>query len=116
MLNFCEVSSALLIPRPIAPTVIATAFTCSLPRSVSGVDGDDYNTPKPPVYRVIMPSQNRNGCFRHANQHRLLPATPPHGCSAAHAPAPRDGACACTGMRMRRGALMHAPECDTIDI
>jgi hypothetical protein len=105
--ELCEVSSD---SRPIPSTVCATAFTCILPRFIGGVDMDDYNTPKPPVYRVIVPSQNRNGCFRHANQHSLLPATPPHACSAAHAPAPRDGACACTGMCMQRGALMHAPD------
>jgi hypothetical protein len=94
--------------RPIPSTVYATAFTCLLPRSVGGFDTDDYNTPKPPVYRVIVPSQNRNGCFLLANQHSLLPASPLHACSAARTSTPRDGARACTGMRHAAAAAIHA--------
>ena len=93
LLNFAK---SLLIPGRSCRPFSATAFTCFVPRSDGRVNGDDYNTPTPPVYRVIGPSQNRNGCFRLANQHSLLPAPSPHACSAAHASAPRNGACACT--------------------
>jgi hypothetical protein len=76
-------------------TVASTASPCFLRSVVRGVDAIDYNTPKPPGYRVITPSQNRNGCFRPAIQHSLLSAASPHACGALHASAPLDGACPC---------------------